>query len=310
MRQLLILGLLLAGYGACLATLLGFAGGWNWVLGLFAHFRVQYAAGLLLIAILLAALRCWRHAAAKVAFAGVNLALIAPLYWGGQPGQGEGKPVRAMLFNVNTQQGDPTAAAKVIREAEPGILVLQEISHRWLRDLEPVLAAYPYSEVVPQSDNFGICLFSRYPLRSEEVHWLSGANAPTITAEVELPGGDVQLIATHPLPPMSPRYARLRNEQLERLPTVMKKDMPRLLLGDLNATPWDAHFQGLLREGELHDSARGYGWQPTWPVQIPYLYIPLDHCLHSDAITIVDRQIGRDGGSDHLPLIVDFTVDD
>lgn len=308
LQRLLTLSLLLAGYAACLATLLGFAGRHYWLLTLFAHFRVQYAAGLLLVASMLLLLRSRGHATVMVVFAGVNLALIAPLYWGGGAVTPTGASARAMTFNVNTQLGDPVEAAAVIQQANPDILVLQEISSEWLRDLAPVLSGYPHNLAIPQSDNFGICLFSRYPLKDAREHVLGGANAPSITALVELPGGEIQIIATHPLPPMSPTYANLRNEQLSRLPSVMDASRPRLLLGDLNATPWDPFYQQLLTESGLRDSSRGYGWQPTWPAQVPVLYLPLDHCFHSADIAIINRKVGPYGGSDHRPLIVDFAL--
>ena len=67
------------------------------------------------------------------------------------------------------------------------------------------------------------------------------------------------------------------------------------------------HFRLLLRRTGLRDSARGRGVQPTWPAGSPLLAIPLDHCLHSPDIAILQRRIGGDVGSDHYPVIVDFT---
>ena len=83
---------------------------------------------------------------------------------------------------------------------------------------------------------------------------------------------------------------------------------PVLLLGDLNTTPWSFHFQHLLKESGLKNSMKGFGHQPSWPSNIPFLRIPLDHVLHSEEITIHNRMIGRNIGSDHLPVIVDFSI--
>ena len=58
----------------------------------------------------------------------------------------------------------------------------------------------------------------------------------------------------------------------------------------------------------LRDSSRGMGLQPTWPADIPLLWIPIDHCLYSDGIEIRGRRTGPDVGSDHFPLIVDFEL--
>jgi endonuclease/exonuclease/phosphatase (EEP) superfamily protein YafD len=36
--------------------------------------------------------------------------------------------------------------------------------------------------------------------------------------------------------------------------------------------------------------------------------VPIDHCLVSPEITILDRRLGPAVGSDHYPLIVDFII--
>jgi endonuclease/exonuclease/phosphatase (EEP) superfamily protein YafD len=56
------------------------------------------------------------------------------------------------------------------------------------------------------------------------------------------------------------------------------------------------------------DSAQGHGVQPTWPNFNPLLWIPLDHVLHSTCLAVRDRIIGPDVGSDHYPVIVDFSL--
>jgi hypothetical protein len=76
----------------------------------------------------------------------------------------------------------------------------------------------------------------------------------------------------------------------------------------LNLTPWSFHFKVLLRVTGLHDSARGFGVQPSWPNNNPFLRIPLDHVLHSPDIVVLQRTIGPDVKSDHFPVIVDLAL--
>jgi endonuclease/exonuclease/phosphatase (EEP) superfamily protein YafD len=38
------------------------------------------------------------------------------------------------------------------------------------------------------------------------------------------------------------------------------------------------------------------------------LRIPIDHCLVSPSVAIVDRRVGPPVGSDHLPVFVDFAI--
>ena len=80
---------------------------------------------------------------------------------------------------------------------------------------------------------------------------------------------------------------------------------PSLLLGDLNTTPWSPYFRKLLRAGELRDSARWKGWNPTWNPGISWLQLPIDHCLVSDEIGVAERRVGPEIGSDHRGVVVD-----
>ena len=162
---------------------------------------------------------------------------------------------------------------------------------------------------MPREDNFGIALYSKYPLVQSEIRQVGEADVPTVIAELELPDGRLTVIATHPLPPGGPEYSRLRNDQLARLPGIVKQaSSPVLLLGDLNATPWCSHFKRLLSQSGLRDSSQGRGVLGTWPTYFPILLIPIDHCLHTAGVHVVGRAAGPKIGSDHYPLVVDFVL--
>lgn len=246
-----------AGVVASLSTLLGFLGRFSWFLDLFAHFRVQYMLGLVVIAAIMFSGRRRGTAVVFLAFVCVNL-----------------------------------------------ILVLEEISAEWISDLRTLTNVYPHSITQPRDDNFGIGVFSKLPLVEGEVCYIGSAGVPSIVATVDAGHSTFRLLATHPLPPGGREYSRRRDEQLELLPDYIQSPLPVLLLGDLNVTPWSFHFRRLLARSGLRDSAKGFGVQPTWPSFSMPLRIPIDHCLHSAEIVVVDRRIGRSVSSDHYPLII------
>jgi len=307
------LSLSASGRGGCSrrpdsATLFGFLGRFSWFLDLFSHFRVQYLLGLVILGALLFWGRRRRTAATFLAFACVNLVLVLPLYFGRQNTPPGATSLRAMLLNVNTRLGDPERVKDVISNANPDILVLEEISSRWVSDLAWLTNSLPYSVIQPREDNFGIGLFSKLPLAESEIAYIGNAEVPSILATISTGKTNLRLIATHPLPPGGREYSQRRNEQLDRLPDYIRSSLPVMLLGDLNVTPWNYHFHRLLKRTGLKNSAQGFGIQPTWPNYNPLLRIPIDHCLHSPDINIVDRRIGSDVSSDHYPVIVDFVI--
>ena len=298
-----------AGAVACAATVAGFFGEFFWAADLFAHFRVQYLLGLTLLSLLLLWTGRRKTAAVFLCFAAVNLAFLLPLYLDRQSKSvQDGSGFRLMLLNVNREDGDPQRVSRVVREAAPDILVLEEISRQWRTDLAGLSASFPYTVLRPREDNFGIGLFSTFPLVEHSIISPGEAGLPGILAVVRIEQRDVRLLATHPMPPLGPELSRLRNDQLEQLPRYVDSSLPVILLGDLNTSPWSPHFRRLLERTGLRNSMQGFGVQATWPSSNPFLRIPLDHVLHSDHLVLRNRKVGPDAGSDHLPVIVDYAL--
>jgi endonuclease/exonuclease/phosphatase (EEP) superfamily protein YafD len=298
-----------AGIAASVGTILGFLGRFSWFLDLFSHFRVQYMLGLLALGVVLFIGRRRRTATAFLVLACVNLVPVLPLYLGKPKMPDKATPaLRAMLLNVNTRLGDANRVRAVVSDADPDILVLEEISSAWMLDLAWLTNSYPHSLAQTREDNFGIGLFSKLPLADAEVVYIGEAEVPSILATVSTAQTNLRVVATHPLPPSGRDYSRWRNEQLERLPDYVRSHLPVLLLGDLNVTPWNYYFRRLLASTGLRDSAKGRGVQATWPNFNPLLRIPIDHCLHSEDIGILDRRVGEHVSSDHFPVIVDFVI--
>ncbi len=299
-----------AGVLACLGTLLGFLGTWAWFFEVLSHFRVQYFLGLTLATLFLLIPRHYKTCAVFGLAAVVNLATIVPLF---MQYKDEIPPpsasFRAMLINVNTESGIPARVSKIVEDYDPGILVLEEVNARWTQKLQPVTQTYPYSVVETREDNFGIALYSRYPIMKSDLVYLGHARVPCISALVEAGSDVLTVLAVHTLPPSGKHYSLLRNEQLAAIPALVREaTAPVLLLGDLNVSPWSPYYTRLLRDSGLRDSSRGRGIQPTWPADRPIWLIPIDHCLYSQGVHISDKRIGPFVGSDHYPVVVDFLL--
>lgn len=294
--------------GLAIVTLFGFLGRFHWFLDLFSHFRVQYMQLCLVPFFIAMWKRRYKWAVALVALVCLNYALVLPLYIG-KPAPAAEKPLRAMLMNINAGNGNTEQVLGSIRQAQPDILLLEEVTPKWAHELEVLYASYPYRVAKPQERCFGIMLLSKYPLEHSEVVQIGQAGVPSIVANAYLPEGVLAIIGTHPVPPMGRDGSQLRNQQLAELPGVVAKQQhPVLLIGDLNVTPWSTHFTKLIKESGLKNSMKGFGHQPSWPVNHFFLRIPLDHMLHSPEITIHNRMVLRDVGSDHFPVIVDFSI--
>lgn len=309
---------LLAGLG----TIAGFLGNQSWLLELTTHFRLQYAVALLGLAVAVVSLprpastaqQAWlRHRGPALVYAAlalVNLAVLAPYLAPGPPAAPATTiPFRVVTLNVHTANTRHDLVTSFLYAASPDVIVLSEVDDRWLTQLASLTNTWPHTLAAPRDDNFGIALFSRWPLTDARVACFGEAELPTIEAEISLHGRSVHLVGTHPLPPSNAENAARRDEQLTAIARQLAtRTGPRLLLGDLNATPWSPVFRRLLQQSGLVDTLPGRGYQPTWPADFFLFWIPLDHCLISPDLTVRDRRVGPRVGSDHLPLIVELAL--
>ena len=127
--------------------------------------------------------------------------------------------------------------------------------------------------------------------------------------QVDLGGQDLILISTQTRAPTRPGRTVDRREQFQQLAKVVAgQPQPVLLLGDLNATVWSPIVRDFLRTSGLQDGRHGFGLQASWPTFLPLLAIPIDHALVSAGVTVHSFTKGPDVGSDHYPILVDFSL--
>ena len=303
---------LLVSLGALVSvfTVTAFLGGIGWPCEITSHFRVQYAAGLAVLAAFFCLRRKFRIGGIFVGFAAANFIVVAPCFLGANPrGDSGGLKLRVMSVNVRTENQRYDLVIASINKYRPGLLVLEEVNERWLNQLAGLREDFRHAIEQPRHDNFGIALFSRLPLNSNKIVYLGDTEAPSVTAQIDVGGRRLTVLGTHPQPPGNLENFRLRNEQLgEVAKFVRSQTNPVIVLGDLNATPWSYYFQRLVRESGLLDSSKGRGIHATWPAALFPLGIPIDHCLVSPEIGVVNRTTGNNVGSDHLPIVVDLDL--
>ncbi len=297
-----------------LLTFASFFARYWWRAEQFCHFRLQYGWLLVIAAMVLMIARQQRFALVAVFGALVNFAFVLPIYWLTQPGDIAKKPWRLVSYNVLSSNDRYDEVLEMLRKEDADVVLLYEVSHAWARQCETLRDKYPHQHLLPQRNNFGIALISRVPWQSAEAIEWGPAGAPSIVAKFPSLG---TLIGTHPLPPGSRRIAEMRNDQLRAIGKYCQQqneaatrdgEPSRLIVaGDLNITSYSPFFHDLLREANLRDSRQGFGVQASWSPRIPLLFsIPIDHCLVSPSLEVIDRRVGPKLGSDHRPVIIDI----
>ena len=295
-----------AGFFVC--TLVGFLGTRWWIFDLISHFRVQYIVGLVVRFPVYGLGKRQRFAIATAIFLTVNLVLVLPFYIDPGIGQAEGDVYRILFANVNKSNRRHRAVRELIAEADADFVLLLEVNQKWLDDLNLEELNYPYSIVFPQDNYFGLALYSRLPLYDTEILELG---KPSILARFELPKGQLTLLGVHTIAPRNAKFAQHRDMQMQAMADfISAQDGALLLVGDINMTSWSPSFWIFTRQSGLRDSSLGFGIQPTWPTDNWALQVPIDHALVSPQIIVHHREVGPHIGSDHYPLIMEFSFSD
>ena len=291
-----------------LPSWLGLAGGWNWRLDLFAHFRWQY----LLLGAVVIPWALWRRHRLLLAFAVLttllNGTLIAQLAW--QPALSAATPTHAFVLrllslNLLTSNPHKQRVIDLVTASGADVVVLTEVDVEWATALEPLATQYPHRIVHPRPDNFGVALLSRIPLEEPALMRFGDTPMPSVMARIRHQGRSLLVVGTHPPPPLSARHAVVRDRQLDALgDLVAQRDEPVVVLGDFNATPWSAPMRALTA-GRLGFRSVDAPWTPTWMVRTPFA-IPIDHVLCTAPLVIVSRSVGPEVGSDHRPVQVEL----
>lgn len=290
-------------FGLCF-FLLGFLSRYYWFLELFANFRVYFLFYfLLMVFISLWKRDKWMIGLNLLLFLGVGLSLLP--YFPIRTGVSNKKGLKFLSANVLSSNTQYDKAIDLIREENPDVVYLMEVTSAWERELKVLEKDYAYSHVVSREDNFGVAIYSKHEFANLKVIGEPITKIPSYIADIKFGDEIYHFIGTHPLPPIGQEYFVMRNQQFERLNSLVKEYSGNLLLmGDLNCSSFSSNFSRLTQGTDLKDSRLGFGLQGTWTTKSSILNFAIDHCLVSKDVEILDRRVGDLLDSDHKPVII------
>lgn len=289
----------------------GYLGKHFWVFDLCSHFRLQYMFVGLAFSMILLLQRSFRFALISAIIALICVFEVYTILPTQQSTSSNHKSFKLITINLLSSNDSYSKALGFINAENPDILVLQEFTTAWSNYLAPHLNDYPHQYLIPQEDNFGLAIFSKFSMNQTQRLDLNANRLPSIITDIEVKGKSVTLLATHPLPPMGSSRFESRNLQFEKIITEHSANSQRnfILTGDLNCSPYSYHFKHLTSSLKLKDTRTGFSVHGTWPTYLPFMRIPLDHCLISQNIETIDRYNGPDIGSDHLPIVCVLAIE-
>ncbi len=298
----LLLGL--AAFGA--AALSGIGHRWVDILAQFTSPVLLAAVGVTVVSLLF---RLW-PASIVGGLACLVLALSVWPQW--TPAKGAPVPdqpiVRVYSANLYVFNTDIAAMRRSIAAADADILVLVELGQAPASRLDQLLPDYPHRVLIGQAragDHARSIIASRYPILQGLPERPDGLS--TVGATVQTPIGLINVFGVHLTRPWPYQYQWGQISQVMALAERMKAapDHPVIAAGDFNSV-------SSARIGKQIQSDLGLipapGWPGTWPSQIPaFAGITIDQVYRSPDLSLITRRLGEPTGSDHRPVITEFT---
>lgn len=305
--KLLRVGLLVIVVG----SLIAYFAEWHKVFDLAAQLRLQFLIGAMVGLAFTLSKRQGRWSA--IALLGVALNFWPIVSWYVPKSRVASSQRRLKLVQYNVQYPDKGYQDVIdfLREEQPDIVALQEITPAWAKGLAPLSAQFENVRIEPEGWGNGIAVYSRIKFDQSETLDFGSDHRPNLLVKFTWEGRQISLLTTHPPNPFGENRFEGRNEQLMATAQLMNSlPAPKILIGDLNITMWSPYYQKLVADTQLVNTREGYGLLPTWHAQIlfPFLMIPIDHCLVSQDIAVAAIRTGKTLGSDHLPLIIELVI--
>ena len=252
--------------------------------------------------------------------------LFGPLFWPPprRPIEVEDERlITVMSFNLLARNRSYQAIAATIQAAGPDLVGLQELRPHSAQELVARLEAdYPYHTLQPLAPGRSAGLLSRYPI--EQVEWFALPPLDiALHATVRIEGEPVHVLVVHLspnnffdhpasefIPLVKERYGRRAAETRRLQQKIKGLTGPVLLMCDCNMTDTSEAYARLTTV--LQDSFRQAGWgfgHTFQPAIAPFPIQRIDYVWHSEAFQPVRAYVGQDGGSDHLPVVAQFRLE-
>ncbi|HKS48476.1 MAG TPA: endonuclease/exonuclease/phosphatase family protein [Amycolatopsis sp.] len=264
-----------------------------------------WTAGGLVLGVLALAMRHWWIGVGVVAVSVALTAALLPRLVPATEPAASGKQLRIMSSNLYLGQADAKSVVQLVRDHGVDVLNMLELTPSEVAEFERagLFDLLPYRVLEPDSGGAGSGIASRYPLTKLSLTVPSLLAQPS--ARVDLGGISVEVVAIHPIPPVT--SASVWAKEMAELPGP--GDSVRILAGDFNATLDHAAFRRLLARGYADaGERRGSGFVPTWPSDSFPPPVTIDHVVVDPRVAVNDYQVLDVPGSDHRAVYARLTL--
>ncbi len=221
------------------------------------------------------------------------------------------RSIRLLVANVLMENRRADDFLALVRDVDPDLILAVETDAWWAGQLQILDANYPHVIRQPQSNHYGMFLFSRLEFGPSAVRFLVEDDIPSIRVTIKLHSGEpVEFFGLHPRPPEPQQDTDERDAEL----LLVGKEVgtcanPAIVAGDLNDVAWSNTTRLFQKISGLLDPRQGRGMFSTFHAGYPMLRWPLDHVFHDRRFTLVQLRRLRWIGSDHFPVFAELQLE-
>lgn len=222
--------------------------------------------------------------------------------------------IKVMSYNVWGRNKTLEQAARLIRQEQPDILLLQEVYPPLAKNLAAMLHdLYPDAQLhVAYEPRAGQAVFSRFPVTPVALAYEKGR---TQKVSLTTPAGRIAVWNLHPNVPQP--WTRHFQQLSALTEDIAQIGEPLIVGGDFNTTDHSETYELVNQYLENAHWEAGWGFGFTFPAHQPrFKSIPIltpllriDHIFYSPHFTAHHaRTLSESGGSDHFPVVAELTL--
>ncbi|MCP4184840.1 MAG: hypothetical protein GY761_16230 [Hyphomicrobiales bacterium] len=297
--------------GFAVAIGFGFLGFIHPAFDTFANFRIHFLVALIVLIVVCIVTYSvkWALLSLLVVVSGVMFILIIQVDPQVVTRQKHGAEIYSVLhLNPNFQNQTPEKVISLVDRINPDIVMLNEMSEPWKQRLKGLEATYLYTYYCPEWQQIGgNKIYSRFPMApgSGYCHSYSALALIDVTIENQI----ITLGSVHlrwPWPASGPK-------QVDKLEPILNRlGNTALIAGDFNSVSWSWLVRRFAGYGKLQVVCC---IGPTWfhqrlPISWVKLFgLPIDNVMIKGRVKVFTALSLEAVGSDHLPVLVRFTLE-
>lgn len=219
-----------------------------------------------------------------------------------------------LLSNVKMSNNNVRPLIGLIENKKPDLVLAMEVDEWWAENLKVIEKEYPYAHETINEEAYGMSLFSKYPLKGLDVHYMQNEKVPSFETTITLATGKTLTFhAVHPVPPTY--YEELPDNEgqkevaMEKVGEKIKnRKFPAIVAGDINDVVWSYTDKLTGTHDMLYDVRVGRGFYNSYNANNFLMRWPLDHVFVTKEFRLKKLERLSKIGSDHFPIYVELVL--